>query len=150
MATDNTQALRDDPSRHRDILARIPAARWGTPDDLQGAVVFLASQILSGDTHRLGENGVSDRRKDRIAQHDIHARDVEHFFEAKTKGDELKKCQCVRDIHENINVTVRTCTVASGRPEQRDLFDSKIAPQLVAMLHQEGENLVACVHTNTF
>jgi len=43
MATDNTQALRDDPVRSRDILARIPAARWGTPDDLKGAVVFLAS-----------------------------------------------------------------------------------------------------------
>ncbi len=43
MATDNTQALRDDPVRSRDILARIPAGRWGTPDDLKGAVVFLAS-----------------------------------------------------------------------------------------------------------
>ena len=43
MATDNTQALRDDPTRSRDILSRIPAGRWGTPDDLQGAVVFLAS-----------------------------------------------------------------------------------------------------------
>jgi 2-deoxy-D-gluconate 3-dehydrogenase len=43
METDNTQALRDDPVRSRDILARIPAARWGTPSDLQGAVVFLAS-----------------------------------------------------------------------------------------------------------
>ena len=43
MATANTQALRDDPARSRDILARIPAGRWGTPDDLKGAVVFLAS-----------------------------------------------------------------------------------------------------------
>ncbi len=43
MATDNTQALRDDPQRSRDILARIPAGRWGNPDDLAGAVVFLAS-----------------------------------------------------------------------------------------------------------
>ena len=43
MATDNTQALRDDPARSRDILARIPAGRWGMPDDLHGAVVFLAS-----------------------------------------------------------------------------------------------------------
>lgn len=43
MATDNTQALRDDPVRSRDILARIPAGRWGVPDDLKGAVVFLAS-----------------------------------------------------------------------------------------------------------
>ena len=43
MATDNTQALRDDPQRSRDILARIPAGRWGQPEDLAGAVVFLAS-----------------------------------------------------------------------------------------------------------
>jgi len=43
IATDNTQALRDDPARSRDILARIPAGRWGTPQDLAGAVVFLAS-----------------------------------------------------------------------------------------------------------
>ncbi len=44
MATDNTQALRDDPQRNRDILARIPAGRWGVPSDLAGAVVFLASR----------------------------------------------------------------------------------------------------------
>lgn len=44
MATDNTQALRDDPIRSRDILARIPAGRWGSPDDLKGAVVFLSSR----------------------------------------------------------------------------------------------------------
>jgi 2-deoxy-D-gluconate 3-dehydrogenase len=43
MATENTQALRDDPTRSREILGRIPAGRWGTPDDLKGAVVFLAS-----------------------------------------------------------------------------------------------------------
>ncbi len=43
MATDNTQALRDDPNRSREILGRIPAGRWGTPDDLEGAVVYLAS-----------------------------------------------------------------------------------------------------------
>jgi 2-deoxy-D-gluconate 3-dehydrogenase len=47
MATDNTQALRDDPVRGRDILARIPAGRWGTPADLMGAVVFLASPASS-------------------------------------------------------------------------------------------------------
>ncbi|WP_210506979.1 SDR family oxidoreductase [Naasia sp. SYSU D00057] len=43
IATDNTQALRDDPDRSRAILDRIPAGRWGTSDDLAGATVFLAS-----------------------------------------------------------------------------------------------------------
>jgi 2-dehydro-3-deoxy-D-gluconate 5-dehydrogenase len=41
--TDNTEALRADPKRSSEILARIPAGRWGQPDDLAGAVVFLAS-----------------------------------------------------------------------------------------------------------
>jgi len=43
MATDNTKALREDPARNQAILDRIPAGRWGTPEDLQGAAVFLAS-----------------------------------------------------------------------------------------------------------
>lgn len=42
-ATNNTTALRADPDRNRDILARIPAGRWGDPSDLGGAAVFLAS-----------------------------------------------------------------------------------------------------------
>jgi 2-dehydro-3-deoxy-D-gluconate 5-dehydrogenase len=47
IATDNTQALRDDPVRSTAILDRIPAARWGTPDDLAGATVFLASDAAA-------------------------------------------------------------------------------------------------------
>jgi 2-deoxy-D-gluconate 3-dehydrogenase len=43
METNNTAALRADPERNRAILARIPAERWGMPDDLAGAAVFLAS-----------------------------------------------------------------------------------------------------------
>jgi 2-deoxy-D-gluconate 3-dehydrogenase len=43
IATDNTEALRNDPQRNTAILARIPAGRWGNPQDLQGAVLFLAS-----------------------------------------------------------------------------------------------------------
>ena len=43
MATDNTAPLREDPQRSEEILARIPAKRWGVPDDMAGAVVFLAS-----------------------------------------------------------------------------------------------------------
>lgn len=41
--TDNTQALQDDPDRSEAILARIPAGRWGEPEDFAGPVVFLAS-----------------------------------------------------------------------------------------------------------
>jgi 2-deoxy-D-gluconate 3-dehydrogenase len=44
MATDNTAQLRADPERNKAILDRIPAGRWGTPSDLAGAAVFLASR----------------------------------------------------------------------------------------------------------
>lgn len=47
IATDNTQALRDDPDRSKAILDRIPAGRWGTPEDFQGVAVFLASEASS-------------------------------------------------------------------------------------------------------
>jgi 2-deoxy-D-gluconate 3-dehydrogenase len=53
MATENTRALREDAKRNDEILARIPVGRWGTPEDLQGAVVFLASRAsdyLQGET----------------------------------------------------------------------------------------------------
>jgi len=43
MATDNTALLRADPKRSADILDRIPAGRWGLPEDLKGTAVFLAS-----------------------------------------------------------------------------------------------------------
>ncbi|SDH43210.1 SDR family oxidoreductase [Agrococcus jejuensis] len=43
IATDNTEALRDDPDRSQAILERIPAGRWGRAEDLAGATVFLAS-----------------------------------------------------------------------------------------------------------
>jgi 2-dehydro-3-deoxy-D-gluconate 5-dehydrogenase len=43
MATDNTSALRNDPIRSRQILERIPAARWGDPQDIAGAAIFLCS-----------------------------------------------------------------------------------------------------------
>jgi len=42
-ATDNTEALQNNPERARQILDRIPAGRWGDPEDLAGAAVFLAS-----------------------------------------------------------------------------------------------------------
>lgn len=44
MATDNTAPLREDPKRYNEILERIPAGRWGMPDDLKGIAVFLASE----------------------------------------------------------------------------------------------------------
>lgn len=43
MATDNTEALRNDETRNRQIMERIPAGRWGSSDDLSGAAVFLSS-----------------------------------------------------------------------------------------------------------
>lgn len=43
METDNTAPLRNDPQRNQEILGRIPTGRWGQPDDLAGAVIFLAS-----------------------------------------------------------------------------------------------------------
>jgi 2-dehydro-3-deoxy-D-gluconate 5-dehydrogenase len=47
MATDNTAPLRADATRSKSILDRIPAGRWGEPEDLMGAVVFLASEASS-------------------------------------------------------------------------------------------------------
>jgi 2-deoxy-D-gluconate 3-dehydrogenase len=44
MSTDNTEALRANPDRARQIMERIPAGRWGCPEDLAGAAVFLASK----------------------------------------------------------------------------------------------------------
>ena len=44
IATKNTEALRADPNRSRQILERIPAGRWGDPDDIAGAAVFLCSE----------------------------------------------------------------------------------------------------------
>jgi 2-deoxy-D-gluconate 3-dehydrogenase len=43
IATDNTKALMEDPVRNKAILDRIPAGRWGKPEDLMGTIVFLAS-----------------------------------------------------------------------------------------------------------
>lgn len=43
VATDNTEALRNDPERSKAILSRIPAGRWAEPDDFAGVTVFLAS-----------------------------------------------------------------------------------------------------------
>jgi 2-dehydro-3-deoxy-D-gluconate 5-dehydrogenase len=43
ISTDNTEALRNDPVRSKSILDRIPAGRWGEPDDFKGPAVFLAS-----------------------------------------------------------------------------------------------------------
>jgi len=58
MATDVTDALQKDPVRNKEILARIPTGRWGTYDDLKGAVVFLASRASDYVTaHTLAVDG---------------------------------------------------------------------------------------------
>ena len=62
ISTDNTEALRNDPVRSKSILDRIPAGRWGDPDDFRGPAVFLASSaadyvhgtILTVDGGRMG------------------------------------------------------------------------------------------------
>ena len=43
ISTDNTVSLQNDPVRNAAILSRIPAGRWGNPDDLKGATIFLSS-----------------------------------------------------------------------------------------------------------
>jgi 2-dehydro-3-deoxy-D-gluconate 5-dehydrogenase len=53
MVTENTEALRNDQARYNAILDRIPAGRWGDPEDLTGAAVFLArraSDYVNGFT----------------------------------------------------------------------------------------------------
>ncbi|MCK0188937.1 SDR family oxidoreductase [Arenibacter sp. F20364] len=53
ISTDNTEALRNDPDRSASILARIPAGRWGDPEDFAGPAVFLcseASAYMNGTT----------------------------------------------------------------------------------------------------
>ena len=47
IATDNTEALRNDPERSSAILSRIPAGRWGEPEDFKGPAVFLASEAAN-------------------------------------------------------------------------------------------------------
>lgn len=47
METNNTQNLRSDEQRSDEILSRIPAGRWGTPEDIAGAAIFLASDAAS-------------------------------------------------------------------------------------------------------
>ncbi|KKM82666.1 hypothetical protein LCGC14_1317190, partial [marine sediment metagenome] len=53
ISTDNTEALRSDEERSESILSRIPAGRWGQPDDFKGPIVFLcseASKYMNGTT----------------------------------------------------------------------------------------------------
>jgi 2-deoxy-D-gluconate 3-dehydrogenase len=47
IATDNTEALRNDPDRSASIMSRIPAGRWGEPEDFKGPTVFLASEAAN-------------------------------------------------------------------------------------------------------
>ncbi len=58
MATDNTKQIRDDKNRNDEILSRIPMGRWGTPEDISGAVVFLSSNASNYVTgHTLAVDG---------------------------------------------------------------------------------------------
>lgn len=58
IATDNTKALRENETRNQAILERIPAGRWGDPEDIAGAAVFLASSASNYVTgHVLAVDG---------------------------------------------------------------------------------------------
>ena len=57
IATDKTQALQDDSERSKSMLGRIPARRWGEPEDFAGPVVFLAS---AASKYRTGRTMVVD------------------------------------------------------------------------------------------
>jgi 2-deoxy-D-gluconate 3-dehydrogenase len=58
MSTNNTQALRNDNVRNKEILTRIPMGRWGEPQDMQGAVIFLSSNASNYVTgHTLAVDG---------------------------------------------------------------------------------------------
>jgi len=76
MQTDNTKALRDDPQRNRQITERIPAGRWGTPDDLAWrcgvgqapSCLVQCSRVLQGRSHCTGRSsGQSKRQSPRSA-----------------------------------------------------------------------------------
>ena len=47
VATDNTAALQQDEARSRELMARVPAGRWGRPEDIAGPVAFLASDLAA-------------------------------------------------------------------------------------------------------
>lgn len=47
ISTDNTESLRNDPARAASILSRIPAARWGEPEDFAGPIVYLCSEAAA-------------------------------------------------------------------------------------------------------
>ncbi|WP_257345943.1 2-dehydro-3-deoxy-D-gluconate 5-dehydrogenase KduD [Pseudalkalibacillus decolorationis] len=57
IATNNTQAIREDTERNESILSRIPTGRWGQPDDLVGAAIFLASASDYVNGHTLVVDG---------------------------------------------------------------------------------------------
>ena len=74
IATDNTQALHDDPVRSRQILDRIPAGRWGTAADIAGAVLFLSSPLpttCTGSCCRWTGDGWRGERSDGLLRHRI-------------------------------------------------------------------------------
>src|SRR5690606_7179857 len=81
IATDNTEALREDAERSASILGRIPAGRWGGPEDFKGPAVSIASNasykvhatILTGDGGWMGRKHVYQKRGEMLRYDNILA-----------------------------------------------------------------------------
>ena len=83
MATNNTRQLRDDEQRSQAILDRIPAGRWGLPEDLQGPVVFLASSASDYvNGHTLAVDGGWLARSPCVCDKELHR----HLFHTLYKN----------------------------------------------------------------
>ena len=86
IATENLRPLREDANRNREILARIPAGRWGDPSDLAGAAVFLASAAsdyvhgailpVQGRVVRVGRHAQQVARRDTARRRRIDVADL--------------------------------------------------------------------------
>lgn len=91
MATDNTAPIRADVEREKSIIARIPMGRWGTPGDLQGAFVFLASDAAA---YMTGGHRARARRPDHLEPplaQPVHPRERHHVLPDRDGRDPVAR-----------------------------------------------------------